>query len=275
MFANLGKAVTKHMSVVIVSTRKRVNPRPITKHLTKLGKSSAVLMSFMFWKSKESDDYSSGFMADTITPLDQLKNGTIKSQFEMFVMKVQKQVCDELQAIENKTDNDIEGRNEAVQFKVDRWVRPEGGGGISCVLEDGQVFEKAGVNISVVYGNLPTPAAQQMRARGKPFKENTELKFFACGVSSVIHPRNPNIPTVHFNYRYFEVNDTTNDEKHWWFGGGTDMTPYILNESDAIHFHKTLKKACDPHNKEYYPKFKKWCDQYFYINHRQESRFSV
>lgn len=274
MFVNLVKAVAKPMSFAVIATRKRVKSEPIAKHLSKFGKRSAVFMAFLFWKSKEPEDYATEFMAQTITPSDQLKNQTMRSQFELFVMKVQKEVCDQLQVIENKSDNDLEGRNQAVQFKVDRWTRPEGGGGVTCVLEDGQVFEKAGVNISVVYGKLPAAAAQQMRARGKPFKENSELKFFACGVSSVIHPRNPNVPTVHFNYRYFEVNDETNEENHWWFGGGTDMTPYILDETDAVHFHKTLKKACDRHDKQYYPKFKKWCDEYFYINHRQESRLS-
>ena len=214
-------------------------------------------------------------MTQTITPFEELNSDSMRSQFELFVMKVQKEVCHQLQAIEDKADNDIEGRNQSVPFKVDRWLREEGGGGITCVIQDGQVFEKAGVNISVVSGNLPVPAAKQMRARGKPFKDNADLKFFACGISSVIHPRNPNVPTLHFNYRYFEVEDVTNKEKHWWFGGGTDMTPYILNESDAIHFHKTLKKACDRHNQQYYPKFKKWCDNYFYIDHRKESRYCL
>ncbi|XP_054708285.1 LOW QUALITY PROTEIN: oxygen-dependent coproporphyrinogen-III oxidase-like [Uloborus diversus] len=145
------------------------------------------------------------------------------------------------------------------------------GGGITCVLEDGDVFEKAGVNISVVHGVLPPGAIQQMRARGKKFSNSNKLPFFACGVSSVIHPRNPNVPTVHFNYRYFEV-DNGDGTTTWWFGGGTDMTPYILDEDDCKHFHKTLKKCCDKHSNSYYEEFKKWCDDYFYIKHREESR---
>jgi coproporphyrinogen III oxidase len=219
-------------------------------------------------------------MAETITPLATLQSNSdsMRSQFELFVMKIQKEVCDSLQQIESKgVDGNIDGdKKESVQFKVDRWTREEGGGGVTCIIQDGVVFEKAGVNISVVHGDLPPQAAQQMRARGKTFKENAQLKFFACGVSSVIHPTNPNVPTLHFNYRYFEIkdqNDLDSNQIQWWFGGGTDMTPYILNESDAIHFHKTLKTACDLHNKEYYPKFKKWCDNYFFITHRNESRY--
>ncbi|RWS19825.1 Coproporphyrinogen-III oxidase-like protein, partial [Leptotrombidium deliense] len=145
-----------------------------------------------------------------------------------------------------------------------------GGGGVTCILQDGHHFEKAGVNISVVHGVLPKEAVAQMRERGKQFKEANNLPFFAAGVSCVIHPRNPNVPTIHFNYRYFEVNES--DKRVWWFGGGTDLTPYILNEEDCKHFHKTLKDACDKHNKEYYPKFKKWCDEYFFLPHRKESR---
>jgi len=101
--------------------------------------------------------------------------------------------------------------------------------------------------------------------RGKDLKGKS-LPFYALGISSVIHPRNPYVPTIHFNYRYFEVQ--TDDGIQWWFGGGTDLTPYYLNEQDAIHFHSTLKKACDKHGKEFYPKFKAWCDKYFHITHR-------
>jgi len=101
--------------------------------------------------------------------------------------------------------------------------------------------------------------------------EGQEMPFFACGISSVIHPRNPNVPTVHFNYRYFEVEEP-NGNKRWWFGGGCDLTPYYLDEADAVHFHKTLKDACDKHDKSYYSKFKAWCDDYFRIKHRSMSR---
>lgn len=108
-----------------------------------------------------------------------------------------------------------------------------------------------------------------MRSRGKALKQDNP-PFFAAGVSAVIHPKNPMVPTIHFNYRYFEVQN--GDEVLWWFGGGTDLTPYYLNTADAVHFHSTLKNACDKHDKSYYSKFKKWCDDYFYIEHRKERR---
>uniref|UniRef100_A0A8B9DJN2 Oxygen-dependent coproporphyrinogen-III oxidase, mitochondrial n=1 Tax=Anser cygnoides TaxID=8845 RepID=A0A8B9DJN2_ANSCY len=148
-----------------------------------------------------------------------------------------------------------------------------GGGGISCVLQDGEVFEKAGVNVSVVFGQLSEEAARQMRSRGKSLKASADgkLPFCAMGVSSVIHPKNPHVPTMHFNYRYFEIEEA-DGTKQWWFGGGTDLTPTYLNEEDAVHFHKTLKEACDKHDPKLYPKYKKWCDDYFFIKHRGERR---
>ncbi|PVD28601.1 hypothetical protein C0Q70_11194 [Pomacea canaliculata] len=164
----------------------------------------------------------------------------------------------------------LEEQDGEKKFQVDKWYRKEGGGGITCVLQDGTVFEKAGVNVSVVSGSLPASAAQQMRSRGKKL-EGDDLPFFAAGVSSVIHPKNPHVPTVHFNYRYFEVEDR-NGTKHWWFGGGTDLTPYYLDKDDVVHFHKTLKDACDKHGKKYYKEYKKWCDDYFNVAHRGERR---
>ena len=159
------------------------------------------------------------------------------------------------------------------KFKIDTWDRPEGGGGISCVLQDGNVFEKAGVNTSVVYGSLPRPAIQRMRANHKALDPDVEsLPFFAAGLSLVLHPHNPNAPTVHLNYRYFETANADGTTNAWWFGGGTDLTPNYLYDEDAIHFHRTIKEACDKHDKSYYPKFKKWCDEYFSVKHRGESR---
>ena len=167
------------------------------------------------------------------------------------------------------------------KFVRDEWNRTHGGGGISCVLQDGNVFEKAGVNVSVVYGELPRSAIEKMRADHRSFVENDveKLNFFAAGISLVLHPHNPMAPTVHLNYRYFEtsdprdpVNATGSAPQNWWFGGGTDLTPSYLFEEDAKHFHKTLKGACDKHDKGYYPKFKSWCDNYFKIPHRGESR---
>lgn len=206
--------------------------------------------------------FPSKFMAEPITPKDSLaaNSNDMKAKMELLIMKIQADFC---RSLENE-------ENFGKKFTVDRWERQEGGGGITCVLQDGDVFEKAGVNISVVHGVLPKGAIQQMRSRGKQLADG-ELPFFAAGVSAVIHPRNPMVPTIHFNYRYFEVTDSTGN-KQWWFGGGTDLTPYYLNEEDAIHFHQTLKEGCDEHDKTYYPKFKEWCDKYFYIPHRNECR---
>ncbi|PYI04260.1 coproporphyrinogen III oxidase mitochondrial precursor [Aspergillus sclerotiicarbonarius CBS 121057] len=168
-------------------------------------------------------------------------------------------------------------RIDGTQFKTDTWTRPNGGGGISCVLQDGNVFEKAGVNVSIVYGELPRPAIEKMRADHKSFvgADVDSLSFFAAGLSLVLHPHNPMAPTVHLNYRYFETSDPKdpiNGDKNWWFGGGTDLTPTYLFPEDAKHFHQTIKDACDRHDATYYPKFKAWCDKYFYIPHRRECR---
>ncbi|XP_058801196.1 oxygen-dependent coproporphyrinogen-III oxidase isoform X2 [Phymastichus coffea] len=202
------------------------------------------------------------FMAEPITSIEHLTKNKddMKTKMELLIMKIQADVVKSLESLEEFE----------TKFKVDRWTRKEGGGGITCVLQDGNVFEKAGVNISVVNGTLPSNAVQQMRARGKTMDEGA-LPFFAAGVSSVIHPRNPMVPTIHFNYRYFEVTNK-DGSKQWWFGGGTDLTPYYLNEADAKHFHKTLQQACDKHDPSYYSKFKKWCDDYFHIPHRGERR---
>ncbi|XP_020288385.1 oxygen-dependent coproporphyrinogen-III oxidase [Pseudomyrmex gracilis] len=198
------------------------------------------------------------FMAEPITPIERLKKNDMRTKMELMVMKTQADFCQALESLE------INGC-----FKVDRWTRKEGGGGITCVLQDGQVFEKAGVNVSVVTGVLPPSAIQQMRSRGKKMEDS--VPFFAAGVSAVIHPRNPMIPTIHFNYRYFEV-ENPDGTTQWWFGGGTDLTPYYLNEEDARHFHRTLKTACDKHDPTYYARFKDWCDNYFNIVHRGERR---
>ncbi|KJA27955.1 hypothetical protein HYPSUDRAFT_34210 [Hypholoma sublateritium FD-334 SS-4] len=180
-------------------------------------------------------------------------------------------------------------------FKRDSWVRTQGGVGKSCVFAappavEGlspppvTVLEKAGVNISVVHGTLPPPAIKQMRAdhMSMPLPDRPEgLPFFAAGLSLVVHPRNPHAPTVHANYRYFEIiepatRDTDPDAPPtvlaWWFGGGSDLTPSYLYEEDAVHFHGTLQTACARHGAQLHPAFKKWCDEYFYIPHRGESR---
>ncbi|KAL2090055.1 hypothetical protein ACEWY4_014743 [Coilia grayii] len=202
------------------------------------------------------------FMCTPVTDVEvlQQRKDQMCTRMEMLIMETQAAFCKALQQVDGGT------------FRVDRWQRKEGGGGISCVLQDSKVFEKAGVNVSVVFGNLSEEAAKQMRSRGKVLKaKDGKLPFCAMGVSSVIHPKNPHIPTVHFNYRYFEIEEA-DGTKQWWFGGGTDLTPMYLDQEDAIHFHTTLKKACDKHHPQYYPDFKKWCDRYFYINHRDERR---
>lgn len=189
------------------------------------------------------------------------------------------------------------------KFLVDSWQRKEGGEGISCILQDGETFEKAGVNISIVHGLLPPRAIAQMSADHAglldtigyqlSLKSGEEanvlgLPFFATGLSLVVHPRNPFAPTVHFNYRYFELThpptqrdgkpnpryDAANPDKPvaWWFGGGTDLTPVYLFDVDATHFHNTLKQTADAHDKHFYPVWKAWCDGYFWIPHRGESR---
>ncbi|XP_070687978.1 oxygen-dependent coproporphyrinogen-III oxidase, mitochondrial [Pempheris klunzingeri] len=202
------------------------------------------------------------FMSPPVTDIGVLqeKKGEMRTRMEMLIMETQAEFCKALQEVDGGT------------FKVDRWQRKEGGGGISCVMQDGKVFEKAGVNVSVVFGHLTEEAAKQMRSRGKVLKgKDGKLPFCAMGVSSVIHPKNPHIPTVHFNYRYFEIEEE-GGSKQWWFGGGTDLTPIYINEEDAFLFHNTLKEACDKHHPQYYPDFKKWCDRYFYIRHRGETR---
>ncbi|KAJ8604267.1 hypothetical protein MRB53_041865 [Persea americana] len=208
--------------------------------------------------------------APTLAERDQLAKresgvtptSSMRLRMEAYIKEQQAQIERELEKVEG-----------GKKFKVDTWTRPEGGGGISCVLQDGAVFEKAGVNISVVYGSLPRPAIQRMRANHKALDPDVEsLPFFASGISLVLHPVNPNAPTVHLNYRYFETANADGSPNAWWFGGGTDLTPSYLYDEDTIHFHKTIKNACDAHDKTYYTRFKKWCDEYFSVKHRGETR---
>lgn len=146
------------------------------------------------------------------------------------------------------------------KFREDSWERPEGGGGRSRVMQEGDVFEQGGVNFSEVWGEKLPPSILTQ------YPELLGQGFYATGTSMVLHPRNPYVPTVHLNYRYFEAGPV------WWFGGGADMTPYYPFAEDAAHFHQTLKAACDRHHSQYYPVFKRWCDEYFYLKHRQEMR---
>ena len=148
------------------------------------------------------------FMCEPITHSDVLNADPTdqRNRFEVFVLRKQKEIIDCLRRIERDYTEATQSA-KVVDFKVDRWQREEGGGGISCVLQDSNVFEKAGVNVSAVNGHLSEQAAQQMRSRGRPLSKDCKLAFKAIGISSVIHPRNPHVPTIHFNYRYFEVHD--------------------------------------------------------------------
>lgn len=150
-------------------------------------------------------------------------------------------------------------------FLRDAWERPQGGGGVTRLLEDGKVFERAGVGFSHVFG----PGLPQSASAARP--ELAGRSFQALGLSLVLHPRNPNVPTAHLNVRFF-VAEKSGAEPVWWFGGGMDLTPYYLAAQDATHFHNTCKIALAPFGAELYPRFKKWCDDYFYLKHRQEPR---
>jgi coproporphyrinogen III oxidase len=161
--------------------------------------------------------------------------------------------------LQDKICHGLEEADGGARFQEDKWQREGGGGGRTRVMEEGAVFEKAGVNFSAVEGFLPDEFAKKI-ALGEG------REFFATGVSLVLHPRNPYAPTVHANFRYLEKGSAR------WFGGGLDLTPYYPFREDARHFHHTLKEACDKHDPGYYPRFKKWCDEYFFLKHRNETR---
>jgi coproporphyrinogen III oxidase len=155
-------------------------------------------------------------------------------------------------------------------FREDRWERPGGGGGTSRVLTDGVTFEKAGVNRSTVEGALAPELARRIGAHA-----TQAATFFVTGMSLVVHPRSPMVPTVHLNVRYFEIGDPNGQPVDAWFGGGTDLTPTYPSPEDAVHFHRTLKAVCDRHDPGFYPRFKLWCDHYFVNTHRSEERRGV
>jgi len=173
----------------------------------------------------------------------------IKEAFHQYLLHLQEVICKALERVDGKA-----------VFNIDEWIRPEGGGGVSCVIANGNVFEKGGVNTSAVFGKLPE-AMQQAFGVG-------ESQFFACGLSLVIHPLNPYVPTVHANWRYFELYNDEFVKIDRWFGGGSDLTPYYVFPEDGQHFHSTLKNAMDPFGEEWYPKCKKHCDEYFINKHR-------
>jgi coproporphyrinogen III oxidase len=181
-------------------------------------------------------------------------HGPDKAAVKAYLLDLQDRICNAL-AVEDG----------GAQFVEDSWTRAEGGGGRSRVLINGAVIEKGGVNFSHVHGTqMPASAtAHRPELAGRAFE--------AMGVSLVIHPHNPYVPTSHANVRFF-IAEKEGAAPVWWFGGGYDLTPYYGNEADVIHWHQTAKNACDPLGEHLYPRFKKWCDEYFYLKHRDEAR---
>ena len=177
----------------------------------------------------------------------------MKKKFNRYIEKLQDRITQKLAEVDGKA-----------HFKEDFWERSGGGSGRTRVIENGAVFEKGGVNISAVHGELPESMKNYFKVKAGD--------FFACGLSMVIHPINPFVPTVHANWRYFELYSSKGELQDQWFGGGQDLTPYYLFEEDARHFHQVCKKTCDEHDKDFYPQYKKCCDEYFWNAHRGEAR---
>ncbi len=190
-------------------------------------------------------------------PLGLNTQNTMKEQFVAYIKNLQNQITSGLEEVDGHA-----------KFKEDKWTREEGGGGLTRVIENGAVFEKGGVNISEVHGKLPESMQQYFGVK--------DANFFACGLSLVIHPKSPMVPTVHANWRYFEMYDQAGKLVDSWFGGGQDLTPYYLFEEDAIHFHQVCKNACDKHSHKFeidlHQTYKKRCDAYFWNAHRNEAR---
>ena len=180
----------------------------------------------------------------------------IKDDWISYVHDLQNRICSALEQVDGK----------AIFFE-DVWERAEGGGGKTRVIANGNVFEKGGVNTSIVFGDVTDAMRTQLKIDG--------AKWFACGLSLVIHPINPFVPTVHCNYRMFELYDKQDKLTDRWFGGGTDLTPYYLFEEDAIHFHQAYKTVCDDFDISFYEKFKKDCDNYFVNKHRNDERRGI
>jgi|TARA_B110000438_G_scaffold268244_1_gene283652 coproporphyrinogen III oxidase len=176
----------------------------------------------------------------------------MKNKFSVYIDSLQERITSDLEKLDGKS-----------KFIKDNWEREKGGGGLTMILENGDVFEKAGVNVSKVYGNLPESMSKLLKV--------DQSHFFACGISLVLHPKNPMAPTFHANLRYFELYEH-NVLKDRWFGGGLDLTPYYIFEEDIVHFHKSCKKVCDSYNESFYSKYKRKCDEYFWNSHRNEAR---
>lgn len=177
-----------------------------------------------------------------------------KTDVKAYLLGLQDSICDQLQALEGKA-----------RFVEDAWARAEGGGGRTRVIAEGELFEKAGVNFSHVFGDRLPPSATAARP------DLAGRTFEAMGVSLVIHPNNPYVPTSHANVRFF-VAEKPGKDPVWWFGGGYDLTPYYPFLEDCVFWHRTAKEACAPFGEDIYPKFKQWCDDYFFLKHRNETR---
>ena len=169
-----------------------------------------------------------------------------------------------IQDLQDRITHQIETIDSEAQFNEDLWERAEGGGGRTRVIENGKVIEKGGVNISAVHGPLPKSMQDYFNVG--------EVDFFACGLSLVLHPKNPMAPTVHANWRYFEMYDKQGKCIDQWFGGGQDLTPYYIFDEDVRHFHQTCKTVCGRHHPNFYKNFKRKCDTYFFNKHRDEAR---
>lgn len=181
---------------------------------------------------------------------------SIKTQWISLIHQLQDDICTALEACDGKA-----------VFVEDKWERPEGGGGKTRVISHGNVFEKGGVNSSVVFGPVTNTMRAQLKINGD--------QWFACGMSIVLHPLNPFVPTVHCNYRMFELYDANDTVIDRWFGGGTDLTPYYLFEEDAHYFHTTYQTVCNSFDKKFYPAFKEECDNYFVNSHRNNERRGI
>ena len=177
----------------------------------------------------------------------------MKNKFYKYIQDLQNHITSKLEAVDGKA-----------KFHEDIWKRLEGGGGRTRIIENGAIFEKGGVNISGVHGELPKTMQTYFGVK--------DANFYACGLSLVLHPKNPMVPTVHANWRYFEMYDKKGNIIDQWFGGGQDLTPYYLFNEDAVHFHTVCKEACDKHHSSFYKKYKERCDEYFWNTHRNEAR---
>lgn len=191
-------------------------------------------------------------MAQPIESFPRATPATVAHRTQALVERLQREICAGLEAVDGEA-----------RFTDDRWKR-DGGGGLTRVMENGRVFEKAGVNTSAVFGRLPERMADALHVSPAP--------FFATGVSLVIHPLSPHVPTVHANFRYFALGDDLARPNDQWFGGGADLTPYYPVLDDVKHFHGVWKAVCDRHEVASYEAFKEQCDAYFFLPHRGEAR---